>query len=159
MISPALQFFKLSGFSPIITTASPRNSELAKSFGATHVVDRALPRAALVSEIQRIAGGPIGVVYDAISVPGTKDVGYDVLAPGGSLIIVVPGSADGHKLPDGDKNVVTAMGLISLPEHLEFGAKLAREAEKLLEQGLIKVRRSLCYACIRFTHFLRRGVC
>ncbi|KAI0788285.1 GroES-like protein [Fomes fomentarius] len=135
----ALQFLRLSGFSPIITTASLRNSELVKFFGATHVIDRTLTRAALVSEIQRIAEGPIGLVYDAISLPDTKEIGYDVLAAGGSLIIVVPESISGHKLPvSAEKHVVTTMGLLAIPENREFGAKLAREAEKLLEQGLIK---------------------
>ena len=37
-----IQFAKLSGFSPIITTASPRHTARLQALGATHVVDRAL---------------------------------------------------------------------------------------------------------------------
>ncbi|KAF8510033.1 hypothetical protein JB92DRAFT_2728841 [Gautieria morchelliformis] len=36
----AIQLARLSGFSPIVVTASLHNSDLAKSLGATHLIDR-----------------------------------------------------------------------------------------------------------------------
>ncbi|KAI0788289.1 GroES-like protein [Fomes fomentarius] len=131
-----LQFLRLSGFSPIITTASLRNADIVKSVGATHVVDRSLPSAALIEEIQKIAGGPIELVYDSISASDTLKVGYDLVAPGGSLVIV---SHFHDKLPEyKEVNVVTAFGMLAVPENHEFSARLAREVERLLEQGLFK---------------------
>ncbi|OBZ66321.1 Zinc-type alcohol dehydrogenase-like protein C2E1P3.01 [Grifola frondosa] len=76
-----IQVARLSGFSPIITTASLHNALLLTSLGATHVIDRKLSHDALVAEATRIAGGPIEIVYDAISDADTQNVGYDVLAP------------------------------------------------------------------------------
>ncbi len=136
-----IQFLKLSGFYPIITTASLRNTEFVQSFGATHVVDRTLPRAELVQTIQQIAGGPIDLVYDAISVPETKDLGYEIVSPGGSLIILIPEHVDDHKFPSTkDVRVIEAFGEFSVPENREFGAEATVEIEKLLQDGVIKVR-------------------
>ena len=118
------------------------NAELVKRFGATHVVDRTLPPAAVVAEVQRLAGGLIELVYDAISLPETKNLGYEIAAPGGSLVIINPEFLDGHKMPEGrGVNVVTGLGVVSVPENREYGATLAVEIGRLLEQGLIKVRR------------------
>ncbi|TFK93790.1 GroES-like protein [Polyporus arcularius HHB13444] len=134
-----IQFLKLSGFSPIITTASLRNTAFVQSFGATHVVDRTLPRAELVQTIQKIAGGPIDLVYDAISVYETKDLGYEIVSSGGSLIILIPEHADNHKFPSTkDVRVIEAFGEFSVPENREFGAEATVEIEKLLQDGLIK---------------------
>ncbi|KAI0711848.1 GroES-like protein [Cerioporus squamosus] len=135
-----IQFLKLSGFAPIITTASLRNTEFVQSFGATHVVDRTLPRAELVQTIQNIAGGrPIELVYDAISVHETKDLGFELVAPGGSLIILIPEHADNHKFPSTkDVRVIEAFGEFSVPENRDFGAEFTVELEKLLRDGVIK---------------------
>ncbi len=109
-----------------------------KSVGATHVLDRTLPSAALVEEIQKIAGGPIDLVYDSITTSDTARLGYDLVAPGGSLVIVTPFH---DKFPeDKDVNVVFAFGTLSVPENHEFSVRLAREVERLLEHGLFKVR-------------------
>lgn len=137
---PALQFLRLSGFSPIITTASLRNSDLVKAYGATHVVDRTLPASAVAAEIKRIAGGPINLVYDAISLTETKNLAFDVLAPGGSLVLVLPEDLDGYKRPEGAQaNVMSAAGELSFPQNRDLGIRFATEFEKLLQQGLIKV--------------------
>ncbi|HEV7737525.1 MAG TPA: hypothetical protein VGO47_09170, partial [Chlamydiales bacterium] len=39
-VSSAIQLAKLSGFSPIATTASTHHTDYLKSLGATHVIDR-----------------------------------------------------------------------------------------------------------------------
>ena len=135
-----IQFLKLSGFSPIITTASLRNTDFVKSFGATHVVDRTLPVVTLAQTIRDLAGGPVELVYDAISTTETKPLGYDIVAPGGSLILVIPEYVDHYKMPSTKEvNIVEAMGEFSLPENREFGAKFTVEFEKMLRDGVIKV--------------------
>ena len=48
---PAIQFARLSGFSTIIATASPQNTTLLKSLGATHVIDRKLPSEKIIEEV------------------------------------------------------------------------------------------------------------
>ena len=50
----AVQLAKLSGFLPIITTASLKHAESLKCLGATHVIDRNICYSALASEIASI---------------------------------------------------------------------------------------------------------
>ena len=133
---PALQLAKLSGFSPVIATASARNTEYVLSLGATHVVDRTLAPAALVAEITRLAGAPIPVVYDAISEGGTQEAAYSVLAPGGTLVIVL----DATVPKDAGKLVKHVYGNVNPPNNLKFGAGLYAQLTALLERGDIKVR-------------------
>ncbi|PIL26592.1 hypothetical protein GSI_12350 [Ganoderma sinense ZZ0214-1] len=79
------------GFSPIITTASPKNTSLLRSLGAAHVLDRALSpdtlRAALSESttVTAAAAAPITYVYDAFGHScDAQLLGYSVLAPGGA---------------------------------------------------------------------------
>ena len=51
-----IQLAKLSGFSPIITTASLKNTDFLKSLGATHVIDR---NADLPSSVKAITSDSI----------------------------------------------------------------------------------------------------
>ena len=70
---PALQLAKLSGFSPIITTASLKHVETLKSLGATHVIDRNVSGSALASEISVITqNAPIKYVVDSISLANIR---------------------------------------------------------------------------------------
>ncbi|KZT16714.1 GroES-like protein, partial [Neolentinus lepideus HHB14362 ss-1] len=75
-----IQFAKLSGFSPIITTASPSSEALLKSLGATHVVNRKLPPADIKFAISSFITSPLELIYDAISISDTQQVAYDLLA-------------------------------------------------------------------------------
>ncbi|KAG1866849.1 chaperonin 10-like protein [Suillus subluteus] len=68
--SYAIQLARLSGFYPIITTASPSNEDLVRDYGATHFFDRNLSGKQLKAAISKITDNPIGIVYDAISLPG-----------------------------------------------------------------------------------------
>ncbi|KAI0077458.1 GroES-like protein [Panus rudis PR-1116 ss-1] len=93
-----IQLAKLSGFLPIITTASKHNTDLLKSLGATHVIDRKLPPSQIVSEIAQITNNtPIKFVYDCISVKETQNLGYDIVAKGGRMIIVLFDEIDKEK--------------------------------------------------------------
>ena len=81
----------MQGFSPIITTASPKNSTHLASLGATHVLDRALGPDALRAALAAVGPTPITYVYDAFGrARDAHRLGYSVLAPGGAFVTVMP---------------------------------------------------------------------
>ncbi|KAF8150175.1 chaperonin 10-like protein [Crassisporium funariophilum] len=130
-----LQLAKLSGFSPIITTASSKNSEYVKSLGATHVFDRNISASSLSSEISKITSAPITAVLDTISGEDTQQLGYDILASGGQLGVVLPPSAKTVK----DKTIVNIVGVLRLDSNIPLLETLYHDKiAALLEEGLIK---------------------
>lgn len=84
----AIQLAKLTGFWPIITTASLQNQALLPSLGATHVFDRHLPNAMLKERVRERVTGPLTYIFDAVSCRETQQVDYDLLAPDGTLAVV-----------------------------------------------------------------------
>ncbi|KAI9573297.1 chaperonin 10-like protein [Boletus coccyginus] len=106
----AIQFAKFSGFSPIITTASPRNTDLLKSLGATHVIDRHTPSSSFASEIASITTKPIPLAFDTVE----------------SSIKETPGST---------KKVVRPHGNVQIPANRAIGHALAQNLPALLEAG------------------------
>ncbi|KAG6840428.1 hypothetical protein C0991_006778 [Blastosporella zonata] len=135
-----IQLAKLSGFSPIVTTASPRNEGHLKSLGATHVLDRNAPPSALVAQIHEIIAAPIDIVYDAVSLPDTQKFGYDLLADGGGSLILVLPPTEGVKATT-TKRLVNVYGLWNLPHTRGLGVQFYSNFTKLLEEGLIKPNR------------------
>ncbi|KAI0783909.1 medium-chain dehydrogenase/reductase like protein [Irpex lacteus] len=117
----AIQLAKLSGFSPIITTASLSNTDLLKSLGATH---------AITSE-------PIKYAYDAISIKSTQESAYEVLAPGGTLSLVLDFAVDEAKR-DSSKRVARIFGSVHDPTQKTLGLGLYKNLTKLLESGDLK---------------------
>ena len=82
---------KLAGFSPIITTASPRNTPLLEYLGATHVLDRGLAPSELQATIAvTLNSAPLFFAYDAVAYPETQLIAYNALSPGGNMIVVHP---------------------------------------------------------------------
>lgn len=137
LLSPVIQFARLSGFSPIIATASGHNHEYLKSLGATYVIDRNLPADQLQAEATKLAGGLFDLVYDAVSLPETLPLANALTAPEGDLVVVSPTG-----LPQGDetsKRVHLARGLLVLPTNHVAGASLLANITSLLEGGEIKV--------------------
>ncbi|KAG2153981.1 chaperonin 10-like protein [Suillus clintonianus] len=88
--SYTIQLARLSGFYPIITTASPSNEDLVKDYGATHFFDRHLSASQLMVAINKVTDSPIRIVYDAISLPETQSVGWGLLAQNGILVLTLP---------------------------------------------------------------------
>ncbi|RPD54128.1 GroES-like protein [Lentinus tigrinus ALCF2SS1-6] len=132
----AIQVAKCSGYSPIITTASLHNEALLKSLGATAVLDRKLPPSAILSEVQKLIGNkPIEYVFDAISLADTQSLAYDVLAPGGTLFIVLDEKIPAEKKKAGDnKRIVHGFGI---PENRDVGVQLFSRLTEWLETGVI----------------------
>ncbi|KAI0351251.1 GroES-like protein [Trametes cingulata] len=131
---------RMSGFSPIVVTASLHNSGLLKSLGATHVLDRGLPEEALSEQAKQIAGGYFDIVYDAVSVSDTLEVGYRVTAPSGHFVVVLPNPIPGAE-EGSQKKVHKALGLINTPANQAVAQSLLSKLPQLLESGDIKPNR------------------
>ena len=132
-----LQFAKLSGFSPIITTASPSHESFLKARGATHVIDRSEPLSSLAATVRSITTEPVNVAYDAISYPDTQQAAYDILAPGGGLVVVL---APAIEKPEDGKFVVNVQGNVNGQAQRAVGKQLYANISRWLEKGDIKVR-------------------
>ncbi|KAI0071162.1 GroES-like protein [Panus rudis PR-1116 ss-1] len=135
----AIQLAKLSGFSPIITTVSPRNYDLVKRLGATHTIDRRLSPSEIISEIRKIVSEPLKLVYDAISIRETLQVAYEVTAPGATILEVLEPELEAPK--EKNLNVVLHFGTFHVPpSHRVLGVELFSHLTALLESGDIKPR-------------------
>ncbi|KAI0074134.1 GroES-like protein [Panus rudis PR-1116 ss-1] len=132
----AIQFAKLSGFSPIIVTASLQNTKLLKSLGATHVVDRSLPSNDLATEIKKIARAPMKYIYEAVGIPEVQQFGYDLLAPGGTLIDVMYAAPDLKQVDN--KRIAWTHGGFDYPLFAELASEFLPRLPELLEKGVIK---------------------
>ncbi|CAA7267185.1 unnamed protein product [Cyclocybe aegerita] len=135
----AIQLAKLSGFSPIVTTASLKHTDFLKSLGATHVFNRNLPFNALKARVEAATSGkPIKIVYDAISIEATQEAGISLLTPGGQLILVLFPKV---KAQD-KKTVFTVASALRLPSNVKILETLYREkVAGFLERGVIKPNR------------------
>ncbi|KAI5120697.1 hypothetical protein M0805_007660 [Coniferiporia weirii] len=132
-----IQLARLSGFAPIITTASLHNAVNLKELGATHVIDR---RADIPTEVARLTSVPITLVYDSVSDADTQAQGWDLLAPGGALVIVNPEKVDKDKYPS--KTVVNDVyGSVHLPVARALGVSLYAKLTELLRDGSIQPNR------------------
>ncbi|CCL98622.1 uncharacterized protein FIBRA_00624 [Fibroporia radiculosa] len=132
-----IQLAYLAGFYPIIATASPHNADYLLDLGATNIVDRSLSASATRAQIARITSNPIATIYDAVSIPGTQNLAYDMLAGGGCLVLVQADVIDGKKKTSG-KRVVVAFGSTHEPEaNRALGVDLYSTLTKLLRDGEI----------------------
>ena len=138
MNAPVIQFAKLSGFSPIITTASKTNEEYLKSLGATHIIDRSVPLSELQQAVKGITSKPVTTAYDAISLVDTQNAAYDVLAPGGKLLVVLDEAIEKSKVTT-DKTVAHVFGNAQPEDQRELGKSLYAKLTALLASGDIKV--------------------
>lgn len=140
----AIQLAKLSGFSPIITTASAHNKAYCEAAGATHVIDyHSTPYSELASAVAAITSKPINIIYDAISTPDSQVACWSLLSAGGTIVTTLPPSKDigepGVKDEDG-KFVAWVMG--SVHDDTMGDAKLGEEMfgvlEKMLSDGEVR---------------------
>ncbi|KAI0283553.1 GroES-like protein [Russula brevipes] len=135
----ALQLAKLSGFNPIITTASAHNEGYCRAAGATHVIDYSTtPYASIPAVVKEIANGPIEIIYDAISTPESQRANWEILRPNGSLVLVHPPANDIQIEPKDSQWVVFVFGSVRGPGKEEFGRELYAVLPGLLADGSIK---------------------
>lgn len=132
-----VQLAKLSGFSPIIVTASKAKEAYLKSCGATHIIDRYTPTADMPAAVRSITNKAVKVVYDCVSQADTENAGYDLLASGGTLVIFPNFVMDKSKItPDKDVRIVN--GNFHGPAQRDIGRKLYLSLTQMLEAGDIK---------------------
>ncbi|KAG8220529.1 chaperonin 10-like protein [Butyriboletus roseoflavus] len=129
----AIQFARLSGFSKIIATASLRNTDLLKSLGATHVIDRNIPPSSFASAIAKITVKPIPLIFDAIAIPDTQQEGYDILAEMGHILVVH--KSEIRQIAGTSKQVLDVIGSVQEPANRAIGRALAQHLPALLEAG------------------------
>ncbi|KAG2147618.1 chaperonin 10-like protein [Suillus clintonianus] len=134
--SYTIQLARLSGFYPIITTASPSNEDLVRDFGATHFFDRNLSGQQLKAAISKATGSPIKIVYDAISLPETQSVGWELLAKNGTLVLTQSASV---KEDEGKgRKVIQTFGSPHNPQNKELCRSSWSMVEKWLSEGDIQ---------------------
>ena len=131
----ALQFLKLSGFDNIITTASKSNSDLVKSFGATHVIDRSLPRSDQVKQIKSIAPD-LQYSWDCIGNKETNTLAAQSFRPQGGEIV---SSLEVSKEVLAEYTNVMGRSIYSGPSaHPESATKIWSKMTHALQDGIIK---------------------
>ncbi|VDB95722.1 unnamed protein product [Peniophora sp. CBMAI 1063] len=138
-----LQMLKLSGFSPIITTASSSNEAYCKSAGATHVIDyHTTSYDALPDKVAELLNGaPLALAVDAISVPESQKASWSAIAPGAKLVLVLPSVLEvelGKPEKESGKTVVMAHAVWKSEENLKIAARACRELPGLVESGDVK---------------------
>jgi len=136
----ALQLAKLSGFKPIITTASTHNEDYCRAAGATHIVDYHItPYASIPTVVKEITKGPVDVIFDAISTLESQKADLEILDPNGSLVLTLPPAIDKLTEPEGNLWVVQTFGSVRDYGHSEFGTAMYTALPGLLADGSIKV--------------------
>ena len=138
---PAIQMAKLAGCAQIVTTACPRHTATLHALGATCVLDRTLPSAAIFRELAEL-GVPVEFVFDAISERAMQVLGYEALVPGGVMLLVLADEIPADKKADSEgKRVVSVYGVVHAPENEAFGRELFGCVEGWLRSGVLMVRR------------------
>ena len=143
----AIQLARLSGFTTIIATASPRSFDLLKSIGATHVLDR--NSESLKVDIEKIlSGSKLEIVYVAAGGKEPQELGWELLSGGGVLSCAPRVELETRsKFPD--KFIQFFYCSVYLPHLRKLGASLFTNLYELMEKKLISVsalivRRSIC---------------
>ncbi|RDX49043.1 NAD(P)-binding protein [Lentinus brumalis] len=136
----ALQWARLSGFGPIITTASLHNTELLKSQGATHVLDRKLPQDTIVEQVKAIAGDLVDLSYDTVVEDDTIALTAAAVKPGGQLVVSIHGKEELVTKLTKPKGIqwMIGRGLQSTEQNKGALSGLLRKLPGLIEEGVIK---------------------
>ncbi|KJA25109.1 hypothetical protein HYPSUDRAFT_161272 [Hypholoma sublateritium FD-334 SS-4] len=130
-----IQLAKVSGFSPIFTTASLKHTERLSALGATAVLDRNLPSSALAAAIVQRTQAPILTVYDAISTEDTQQTGLTLLAPGGRLAVVQQPTTTCRE----GRTIVQVIGGLGQPHNIALLSQFYHDvAYQFLEEGWLK---------------------
>nr|VWP00375.1 Peptidyl-prolyl cis-trans isomerase (PPIase) (EC [Ganoderma boninense] len=142
----AIQCARMQGFSPIITTASPKHTAFLQSLGATHIIDRSRSSAEITAALPALTGGkPIEYVYDSFGRDrDAQRLGFGVLAPGGAFVTVNPRDPEyiadlveeSEKKGEG-KRVARAFGSYDIPGNGKLGDEIFSRLPGWLETGVL----------------------
>ena len=119
---------------------SGRSSALTSSLkylGATHDIDRNISYSTIASQIASITQNRLlKYAVDSISSADTQQTAYELLAPGGQLVVFLPVAVKTTE----EKHISRAIGVINYPSNAEFLYTLFHDRfEGLLKEGVIKV--------------------
>ncbi|KAJ3538748.1 hypothetical protein NM688_g6474 [Phlebia brevispora] len=96
------------------------------------------PRDAVVAAVREITKEPIRVVLDAVAAEDTQQLGYEVLASGGTLLNVTLA----HYIPEDqqtpDKRIIDIWGNPFLPTRREISTSLYEHITALFSSGELK---------------------
>jgi hypothetical protein len=106
--------------------------------GATHVIPRSVPLSSLSSEVAKITSEPVEIVFDSISLAETQLAGIDVLAPNGTIVVLLAPTQDA-KDKAGAKEFGHVFGSFSPPATRSMGHALAERLPTYIADGLLKV--------------------
>lgn len=110
---------------------------LVTSLGATHVVDRKQPSSQIAVEVAKITSAPIRLVFDAVGVESTQEVGYEILADDGNMITA--GRLQIKEKEGSRKVVVSPFVSLQVPVNRAFGVEFVKHLPQLIERGEIRV--------------------
>ena len=142
----AVQFAKLSGCSPIITTSSPHNFDLLKSLGADAVFDYKDPDCA--KKIREYTKDGLAHAVDCIATAETAEITSNAIGSGGGMVSYL--LSPKHERKDVRAGYTVGYTVVgeyfkfrdveypANPADLEFGIKFWALAEKLLAEGRIR---------------------
>ncbi|KAH7884282.1 chaperonin 10-like protein [Phlebopus sp. FC_14] len=137
--SYAIQLARLSGFAPIITTASLTHASYLKSIGATDVIDRHLSAKEVKAAVVNITRLPIEVAYDTTSLPSTQKLAWSILADNGILVVTLQPVV---KEEEGKgRKVIATFGSPHAPGNHELFEASWSVLGKWLEEGVIQANR------------------
>ena len=143
-----IQLAKISGFSPIITTASIKHAEALKGLGADVVLARNLSTEELRQEISKHTSKPISLIYDAVSLDSTLGIAANLLAPNGTLVTTRP---DVIRELDQGKTIIREVSILRLEQNMALLEDLFQNhLSGWVEKGLVHVRIS-CSLCENYT--------
>ncbi|CCO37802.1 Zinc-type alcohol dehydrogenase-like protein C2E1P3.01 [Rhizoctonia solani AG-1 IB] len=131
----AIQFARIAGFSPIVTTASSHHASLLKSLGATHVFDRDTD----AETVQSAFTVPVSLVFDAISSDVTQPFAFDVLSipslvPGARLILL-QAQTDSLKKKNAGHSVIINQVYGSSEVFQDIGVSFWQKIGQWIEEG------------------------
>lgn len=91
-----------------------------------------------MSSVKAITPQPIKYIYDSVSLKETQESSYELLAPGGNLILLLALTVDKEKL-DKSKTVAQVYGSAHDPAQRDLSVSAYKRFKDLLESGDIKV--------------------
>ncbi|KAJ9105049.1 hypothetical protein QFC19_003681 [Naganishia cerealis] len=148
----ACQLAKLAGYK-VVTTASPRNFDLVKEYGADEVVDYHNADQA-IAEIRKITGGSLKKALDTISEGDSFRIALESFGGKGKLNTLLQINDDGKKLAE-QKGVETELTLAytlmgnafeflpgktipEVPSDREFYVKLCKDTPDFIQKYHIR---------------------
>ncbi|KAK0621027.1 putative zinc-binding oxidoreductase ToxD [Immersiella caudata] len=146
----AIQFARLSGCSPIVTTCSPQNFNMVKALGADAAFDYKDPD--VVKKIREYTNDSLTLALDCISSKESAEITSQAIgSKGGEVCFLLGGCETGREDVKGMATLgYTVMGedftfglsgmseFLAKVEDLEFGKKFWALAERLLAEGKVK---------------------